>query len=103
MNKMDLLRGATELAVSVGVSIVVGNLIKETTPVDSNKFQRVMVGIGGYALGGLLGDMAGQKVVRQIDDLTERFSVLFNQNSDVIVVKESENTQTDEGNTENAA
>lgn len=105
MNKLEILKGAAELTIASGVSVVIGNLVNATTPVDANKFQKVLAGIGGYALGGLLGDMAGERLVKQIDGMAERFGVIVKEAGGVIIVqeghKQEESPEKDESSDEN--
>lgn len=104
VSKLGIVKGVTEIAVSMGVSVVIGNLIKETTPLNANKFQKVMVSIGGYTLGGLLGDMAAQRVIKQVDELADRFKQAINPNqADLVVYEKTDEGPTDEKSDENAA
>jgi len=82
INKLSLLKGVAELAVSAGVGAVVGNLVKATTPLDSGKIQKVMVSIGGWGLSGVLGDLSAKHVSSQIDNYAEKVSALFNPKAD---------------------
>jgi hypothetical protein len=68
INKLALVKGAAELVTAAGVSAIVGNLVRATTPDDINKFQKVVIGIGGYSLAAVLGGLSGKYIADQIDD-----------------------------------
>lgn len=73
MAGIDVLKGATEIAVSVGVGTIVGNLAKSTLQTGSqNILKRISVGIGGFALGSYVGDLAATHMNTQIDAVVEQ-------------------------------
>jgi len=72
MKKLDILKGVAELVVSVGVSAIVGNTIKTTTPPDIHMIKRVCVGVGGFVLSGMIGDKTAEYASKQIDDLSDK-------------------------------
>ena len=71
MSKLGLLKAAVSLAASSGVGAVVGNLVRHTTPQGLTRAQKVLVGIGGFALSTIVGDMAGKQAERNIDAAAE--------------------------------
>lgn len=77
INILGVVKGVAELAVSAGVGVVVGNLVRATTPYDTSKVQKVMVGIGSYAVGGVLGDLSAKYISGQIDEYAARVQEIF--------------------------
>lgn len=77
INVLGIVKGVSELVVSAGAGVVVGNLVRATTPYDLSKFQKVMVGVGGYAIGAVLGDLSAKYVSAQIDGYAERISEII--------------------------
>ncbi len=72
MNPLNLLKAAVEIVVSVGVGAVVGNAIKASTPDSVTTLQKVMIGVGGFVLSGMVGDMATKYTSETIDDTVEK-------------------------------
>lgn len=72
INILGVLKGVTELAVSAGVGVIVGNLVKATTPEDTSRYTKVLTAIGGYGLAGVLGDLAAKHVSSSIDGYSEK-------------------------------
>jgi hypothetical protein len=77
INVLGIIKGVSELIVSTGAGVVVGNLVKATTPYDLGKVQKVMVGVGGYAIGAVLGDLSAKYVSSQIDGYAERINEII--------------------------
>lgn len=67
MTKMELIKAAGELVVSVGVSMIVGNVIKATTPSNINIIKKVCIGAGGLVLGNIASDAATEYVEKRFD------------------------------------
>lgn len=74
MKKLDILKSATGLIVSAGAGAVVGNAIKASTPADIKTIQKVLVGVGGFVLSGMAGEMASKYVNATIDETAENLS-----------------------------
>lgn len=77
INVLGIVKGVSELVVSAGAGVVVGNLVRATTPYDLSKVQKVMVGVGGYAVGAVLGDLSAKYVSAQIDGYAERINEII--------------------------
>lgn len=82
MSVLNVVKSVVELAVGAGSGVVVGNVIRATTPTDLTKFGKVLVGIGSFAIGGVVGEVASRHVNTQIDKVVEVF------NKDEVVVVE---------------
>lgn len=83
INILGIVKGVAELAVSAGVGVVVGNLVKATTPFDSGRIHKITVAVGGYALGGVLGDLSAKYISSQIDGYAERVSEIIHPSEEV--------------------
>jgi hypothetical protein len=77
ITKLGVFKGVVELAASAGVGMIVGNLVKATTPYDVNKVQRVLLGVGGYAMGGMLSDLSAKYIGSQIDGYAAKFDAMI--------------------------
>lgn len=96
INKLAILKGAAELVASAGTGIVVGNLVKATTPYDLNRLQRVLVGVGSYTLGGVLSDLSAKYIASQIQTYADKLDEILHpvvpveaDPDDVVVFEES--------------
>lgn len=74
MSKLGIFKGLAEFAVSAGTGAVVGNIVRATTPEDLTRLQKITLGIGAYALGGVLGDLSAKYITSQIDDYVGKFN-----------------------------
>jgi hypothetical protein len=77
INILGVVKNVAELAVSASVGVVVGNFVRATTPYDSGKVQKIMVGIGSYAVTGVLGDLSAKYITGQIDEYAARVKDIF--------------------------
>lgn len=71
MNKLEILKGASELVVSIGVSAIVGNAIKMTTDPNTGRFKKIAMGVGGFVLSRMVGEMATDYSSRKIDGIND--------------------------------
>lgn len=76
INILGIVKGGVGLLASAGAGAVVGNLVKATTPHDSTRFQKILVSVGGYTIGIVLGDLSAKYLVDQVDNLADRVSEL---------------------------
>lgn len=67
MNPITIAKGITGLAVSVGTSEVVGNLVRHVTPDEISKLGKVKTLIGTYALGTAITLAASTQINSSID------------------------------------
>ena len=67
MKKLDILKVAASLIVSVGVGAIVGNAVKSTTPVDVRKITKFCIGAGSAVLSAIAGDAASKYTEEKID------------------------------------
>lgn len=66
----NIKRGAVFLC-SVGAGLVIGNVIKATTPEKINIIKKCLIGAGGLTLSSMVGDKAGEYAEGVIDELSE--------------------------------
>ena len=66
---LKVLKPITSLIATASTGIVVGNVIKATTPSDLSKYQSLMVKAGSFFVGGAVGGIIGDRVDKQFDDL----------------------------------
>lgn len=74
MNKITIVKSVTGLIASAGAGAVVSNAIKATTPADVTKFNKVMIGVGSFAITGLVGAAAAKHVEGMIDEVTSKIN-----------------------------
>lgn len=78
MKTMQIVKAVSAFAVSIGVGAVVGNLIKSTTPGDINTFNKVLVGIGTFATGAVISDLASKQITTQFEELETNVTSIVN-------------------------
>lgn len=54
-----------------GAGIVLGNIIKMSTPASAHIVTKVLTGIGGFVLTSMVADSAADYAVKQVDELLE--------------------------------
>lgn len=72
MNPLSLVKTVVEITVSVGVGAVVGNAIKASTPAGIHVVKRVAIGVGGFVLSSMVGDMATKYATETIDETASK-------------------------------
>lgn len=72
MNKLNIVKSVTGLIASAGAGTVVSNAIKATTPAELTKLNKVMIGVGSFAITGIVGAAASGYVEAMIDDMTDK-------------------------------
>jgi hypothetical protein len=80
MNKISpvsILAGVAELAASAGAGLVVGNLVKATTPDNLSKVNKVLLVIGSYTIGGVLSDLSSMYARNKIEVYSEKVASVF--------------------------
>lgn len=70
MNPM--IKGLTELIVSVGVGTIVENAIKATTPANTALARKIAIGVGSIAMSSLVASKVSHYIVDQINETTEQ-------------------------------
>ena len=83
VNVLGIVKGVAEIVVSASVGVVVGNIVKATTPDDLNKFGRITVAVGSGALGAVLGELSAKYTSAQIDGYAERLNDIIHPSEEV--------------------
>lgn len=68
MKKVDMIKAAGSIIISVGVGAIVGNVIKCTTPPSVGTIKRVCIGVGGFVLSSMIGDKTTEYAEKKVDD-----------------------------------
>lgn len=72
MTKIEMIKAAGEIVVSIGVGTIVGNVIKSTTPVDMGPIKKACVSIGTIVLANLASDSTTDYLEKKIDDVVDK-------------------------------
>lgn len=87
MNYLNLVKGATDLVVSIGAGAIVTNMVKATTPEDVKRMNKIAIKVGSVVISSMVGSAASKYATKNIDDTV----YLFNKTKDEI--KNPENTE----------
>ncbi|MCX7817549.1 MAG: hypothetical protein N2317_08610 [Syntrophales bacterium] len=68
MSKLELLKKAAGIVVSVGVGAIVGNAITSTTPDTAGTIKKVCIGIGAFVLSSMITDKVSEYAENKIDE-----------------------------------
>ena len=72
MKKVDMLKAAGAIVVSIGVGSIVGNVVKCTTPITTGPIKRLCILIGSFVLCNMVGDQAVDYTEKKVDDAIEQ-------------------------------
>ena len=67
MKKLEIIKTGVSLVISYGVGMIVGNLIKCTTPSDIRRITKLCIDASGFILAWTVGDMAAKHAENTID------------------------------------
>lgn len=84
INVLGIVKGVTGFVASTGAGVVVGNLVRATTPHDLGKVQKILVGVGGYTIGAVLGDLSAKYINDQIDGYAQRINEIIHPDEETI-------------------
>lgn len=65
-----LVKEVGKLIVGTGVLTVVSNVIKTTTPATVSKIERVLIGVGTYAISSVITETVTTHVEKEINSIT---------------------------------
>lgn len=71
MNYLKLIKGATDLVVSIGAGAVVTNMVKATTPDDVKRLNGIAIKIGTVVISSMVGTAASSYASKSIDDAVD--------------------------------
>ena len=69
MDKSKIVKGVGGLIVSTGVSAVVANLVKATTPVNTNKYVNICIHVGSWCVAGMAAAKASAEFSETVDSV----------------------------------
>lgn len=72
MTKLEMVKAGTQIVVSTGVGIVVGNVVKASSPPGRNVLKNICVGAAGLVLSDMVSDKACSHVETKIDDVANQ-------------------------------
>lgn len=71
MTKLEIIKEVGSIVVSLGVSAIVGNIVRSTTPSSISTYKKVVIGVGGFMLTGMVNNAVKKYTVEYIDDLAK--------------------------------
>lgn len=72
MTKLEMIKAAGEIVVSVGVGAIVGNAVAFTTPTNINLLKKVCIGVGSFVLSSMTSDKATEYTEEKINYAAEK-------------------------------
>lgn len=72
MTKLEMVKAGAQIVVSIGVGIVVGNVVKVSSPAGRNVLKNICVGVAGLVLSDMVSDKACSHVETKIDDVANQ-------------------------------
>ncbi len=78
MKKIEMLKAAGEIIISVGVGAIVGNVIKSTTPIGTGPVKKLCILVGSFVLCNMVGDQAIDYTEKKIDEAVEQVKQMVN-------------------------
>lgn len=63
-----LVKGISQLIVSIGVGTIVTNVVKATTPKNIGRLHKICVGLGSFVLSGIVIEKAATYTDKSIDE-----------------------------------
>lgn len=73
MNYLSLVKGATDLVVSIGAGAVVTNMVKATTPDDVKRMNKIAIKVGTVVISSMVGSAAARHATSTIDNTVDSF------------------------------
>ena len=72
MTKLEMVKAGAQIVVSIGVGVVVGNVVKLSSPAGRNVLKNICVGAAGLVLSDMISDQACSHVETNIDDVANQ-------------------------------
>lgn len=76
MTKIELVKATGEIIVSLGVSAIVSNAIKATTPENINSIRKICIIAGGVVLSAIASDIAVSYTEKKMNDAIRQFNMM---------------------------
>lgn len=96
MNKIDIFKAIAGFVSGAGVSVIVNNAIKSTTPENVSKLSKIGIFIGGMALSSFVSDKVESYISEQIDNTIEsikNFAQKLPTNKEMILIPEDSSSE----------
>ena len=71
MKKLEKVKAGLRIATTLGVSLIITNLVSGTTPKDTKTLTRIVIALGSGAIAGLVGAKVGTYVDTTFDETVE--------------------------------
>lgn len=72
MTKLEMVKAGAGIVVSIGVGVVVGNVVKLSSPAGRNVLKNICVGAAGLVLSDMISDKACIHVETKIDAVADQ-------------------------------
>lgn len=72
MTKLEMVEAGAQIVVSIGVGVVVGNVVKINSPAGRNVLKNLCVGAAGLVLSDMISDQACNHVETKIDAVADQ-------------------------------
>lgn len=73
IKKVNMIKVIVGLGVAVGVTAIVGGAIKSVTPATTNMLKKACIGLGGFAISGIITDAATNYSDKTVDKVVESY------------------------------
>lgn len=87
MKKLEMIKAAGEIVVSVGVGLIVGNAIKSTTPNNMGLIKKICIGVGSFILTSMVGDCATKYAEQKFDEAVDQVKEMIKTEEGTITVE----------------
>lgn len=71
MKKREMIKGVLGFSAGIGATMIVSNVVRATTPVGAGKVARLFIGVGRFAVAGLVADKAESWMGKQVDEVAD--------------------------------
>lgn len=71
MKKMEIIKGISSLAVSVGVVNVISKIAKSAAPAGTNPIIKICTTVGTFVISSMITDKAAEYTDKKIDDTVD--------------------------------
>lgn len=72
MTKLEMVKEGAQIVVSIGVGVVVGNIVKISSPAGRNVLKNICVGAAGLVLSDMISNQACNHVETKIDAVADQ-------------------------------
>lgn len=72
MTKLEMVKAGAQIIVSIGVGVIVGNVVKISSPAGRNVLKNICVGAAGLVLSDMISDQTCNHVETKIDAVADQ-------------------------------